>query len=91
MTYNGRGTLTREPEFEAKLKQLQKWSQDFLVHYNGAIRVNAAGNRRSIGVTSVLTNYYKPSYEDAQEIAKAADKGKATSFAAVRSNIDDDT
>jgi len=86
--------FTRYEEFLGKLQQIAAHFAPTVKRYNDAVVVwadpTAPGRRlsRSIGVTRLLANYYRPSIEEQTAIRTAKDPGKELGFAAFRHAID---
>jgi hypothetical protein len=83
--------FTRYTEFQEKLQTIREHYEGVIVHHNGAVIVRGNGDRQSIGVTRVLTNYYKPSDEELTKINNAEDQGRERNFAAFKTSIDRET
>ena len=81
----------RYKEFEQKLRGIREHFEGTVVHNNGAVIVRGPTQRHSIGVTRVLTNYYKPSAEELTRINHSQDQGKEHNFAAFKHSIDKET
>jgi hypothetical protein len=86
-----RSNFTRYDEFEEKLGAIRRHFESTVVHQNGAVIVRNKQGRHSIGVTRILTNYYKPSEEELSRINKAEDQGRELNFAAFKHGIDRET
>jgi hypothetical protein len=88
--------FTRYQEWSDVLTKIRSHFASTVERYNDAVIVSygpaeKSQYHRSMGVTRLLANYYRPSLEEQKEIAAAADKGKALSFAAFKHCIDKDT
>ena len=84
----------RYQEWSDILNRITKHFASTVQRYNGAIRVcypPTEKSIRSIGVTRLLDNYYRPSAEEQAKIDAAQDKGKELGFFAFRHCIDKET
>ena len=84
----------RYQEWSDVLIKIIKHFSNTVQRYNGAIRVVYSPlekSHRSIGVTRVLDNYYRPSPEEITKINAATDKGKELGFCSFKHCIDKDT
>jgi hypothetical protein len=82
--------FSRFDEFQLKLNAVRAYFEGKLIHNNDAVIVKS-DTRQSIGVTRLLTNYYRPSAEESARLSSAADVGKERSFAAFRHSIDNES
>jgi hypothetical protein len=83
----------RYQEWSDLLTKVQTHFRNTVQRYNGAVIVyypakERTQHHRTIGVTRLLANYYRPSAEEEAKINAAVDKGKELGFFAFRHCID---
>ena len=82
--------FARYAEFENKLSAIREHFEARLGRQNGAVIVRNS-KHQSIGVTRLLSNYYKPSAEEFARINRAEDAGRERTFSAFKAGIDKET
>lgn len=72
------------------LRTVEERCHHFLKTNKGAVIVENS-TRRSLGVTTILTNYYSPSEKECTELDEAEDRGSALNFIAFKPTLDAET
>ena len=82
--------FSRYDEFHDKLHKIAEITNKMIIRNNGAIIVSNTAYR-SMGVTRMLANYYKPDEKQTQELNTSNDKGKSLAFMSQKYTVDKET